>query len=112
MDVDFVEYTYYNGEVIPYLLIEITEPINSLSYCNWDYYLKYKGKKYNQAKVLENLSKKIGVEWFIVITRLSEQKRFFKIYNFEKNDENIYSEDEYIEWLNEKRLLKLKNYYN
>lgn len=108
-DIDFVEYTYYNGKIIPYVLIEIAEPTRSLSYCSWNYYLGVNGKKLNQAKVLDNLSKKLEIPWFIVLSFLDFNKeRVFKIYNFEKDDENIYSEKEYLEWLNEKRLLQLK----
>lgn len=98
LDIDFVEYVYIDNKVHPYLLLEITEPSIDLEACSWyNNILKFKSQ---QVAILEYFSEKINVPWLVVLTKIKEEKRFFKLYNKELLLEKIYSEDDFIKILN------------
>lgn len=98
LDIDFVEYIYKGDKIIPYVLIEVTEPTSDLQQCSWlNNIINY---KHQQVNVLRYFSSKMSIPWVIVLTNLnSENKRVFKVYSDDFLSEKIYNEKEYLEIL-------------
>lgn len=109
MDIDFVEYCFYENEIIPYALIEITEieNHNELENCTWN---KNKMFKKNHIKLLEFFSKKLQIPWFLVLTKVIKDKRYFKIYNNELENEKVINERQFLDILEALKEHSIKKY--
>lgn len=99
LDVDFIEYTFINNEMLPYLIIEVTEPAMPLEACT--YYKNVQIYKEQQVKMMKILSKALNIPWIIVLSRIEDNVRKFKIYGDKRMSEAIYSESDYIKLLSE-----------
>lgn len=108
VDIDFIEYTFYNGILIPYLLIEMYEPKIHLYYCSYEKTMEYKEQ---QILILKNFSNRMNIPWYLVLSQPSfPNQRIFKIYNDKRRENNILSEIQYLEWLQQKKDIAIKNF--
>lgn len=108
MDIDFIEYCFVNNKIVPYALIEITEinEHNELENCTWENNKRFKK---NHIELLEHFSKHLNIPWFLVLTKIIKEKRYFKVYNSDLKNEKILNERQFIELLNILQQHKVKD---
>ena len=105
VDLDQVEYKIINGNIVPVAVLELTRADWSPGKSLQDTVLKRIDKQYAQGKALRELSKRIGVDAYIVlfVKDLSE----FHIYNLTRDsgwhvcDQEKYSG--FIDWLHREK---------
>lgn len=106
----FIEYINFENKQIPYVIMEVSEPMIDLD--NFDWHKSILGFKKHQAEFLRSFSKQNHLPWLIVMFKVVQNIPVFKVYNDQKTYETLYTESEFVKILEEYKQKALNFHQN